>query len=382
MDTGQGQRPSNNTVKTKATTTVSRHTNLLEDRHVLLNSVTLRVDALGADALLELNGLVNTLATGQHFLSTDEHVESVGNTDAVSNSGASIVKLSIERTGSLGELVNDVEVSVVLLADDFAEGLLLGSAHILVVGDVGELGGAFLSEKLLCFGEGQSDLLARLGKKERFRMVNGSDGFDLGRASLCIDHLITLDGLERLLHLGLDNNKTLGVDVGNPLHHAAADNGFLLRGHNNTLDVPVTSLAELDKAHLGTLHTRVLEPSTDDNGLSIVGFVEGADFDFLGVLAEVGGSNLLVSVVVLGGVILEAEFGGSLLGSELSSALSLESLLLGLGLGLLETLLRRGSSVVGRRDLRWGGSFVGHIDFVFGGSNDTGRGNGGAAMKQ
>lgn len=162
VNTGKSQSPSDNTVETETTTTVRRNTNLSEDSQVLLDTVALGVDTLGADALLELVGVVDTLTTRENLLATDEHVESVCNTDAVSDCGASVIELGVERSCGLGELVDNVEVGVVLLADDLTESLLLRSAHVLVVANVGELGGAFLSEKLLGIGKGQTDLLAGL----------------------------------------------------------------------------------------------------------------------------------------------------------------------------------------------------------------------------
>jgi hypothetical protein len=185
VNTGKSESPSDNTVETETTTTVRRDADLSEDSHVLLDTVARGIDALGADALFELAGVVDTLTTGKNLLSSDEHVKSVCDADAISDCGASVVELGVEGSGSLGELVDDVEVGVVLLADDLTKSLLLGSAHILVVADVSELGGAFLSEELLGIGKGQADLLAGLREEEGLGAVNGSDGLNLGGASLC-----------------------------------------------------------------------------------------------------------------------------------------------------------------------------------------------------
>lgn len=185
MNTGKSQSPSDDTVETETTTTVGRNTDLSEDGKVLLDTVALGVNALGADALLELVGVADTLTTGKNLLSSDEHVESVCDADAISNCGASVVELGVKGSSGLGELVDDVKVGVVLLANNLTQSLLLGSAHILVVADVGELSGAFLSEELLGVGKGQADLLAGLGEEERLGAVNGSDGLNLGGASLC-----------------------------------------------------------------------------------------------------------------------------------------------------------------------------------------------------
>jgi hypothetical protein len=185
MNTGKSQSPSDNTIETETTTAVGRDTDLSEDSQVLPDTVALGIDLLGADTLLKLVGVVDTLTTGKNLLSSDKHVESVCDADSISDCGAGIVELGVEGSGGLGELVDNVKVGVVLLADNLTQGLLLGSAHILVVADVGELGRAFLSEELLGFGKGQADLLAGLGEEEGLGAVNGSDGLNLDSASLC-----------------------------------------------------------------------------------------------------------------------------------------------------------------------------------------------------
>ena len=164
-----------------------RHTHLSERRYVLLDAGTLRVDALGADTLLEFDRVVDPLTAGEHLLPADEHIEGICDANAVSYRSSSIVDLGVEGPRRLGELIDDVEVCLVLGTDDLAKGLLLRGAHVFVVAYVGELRGTFLSKELLRLGKGQTDFLARLGKEERFRMVNGSDCFDFGRTSLCID---------------------------------------------------------------------------------------------------------------------------------------------------------------------------------------------------
>ena len=129
----------------------------------------------------------------------------------------------------------------------------------------------------------------------------------LGNVKLKSGNTAALDRLKRLLNLGLNSNETLRADAGDPLNHGLADNRLLLRGHNYTLNIPVSTLSQLDKAHLGTLNTRVLEPSADNNSLSIVRLVKVSDLDLLGILAESSAGDLLVSVAVLGGVVGEAQ---------------------------------------------------------------------------
>lgn len=143
VDTRQVKEPSNNAVKTDTTATVGGHASLSEHVDVLLDAVALGVDALLDDAGLELLGVIDTLAARKDLLAAEEEVEGVGDL------GVGVVKLGVEGAGALGELVEHVEVRVELLAHDGAESLLLGSAHVLVVGNVAELLGTLLAEKLL-----------------------------------------------------------------------------------------------------------------------------------------------------------------------------------------------------------------------------------------
>ncbi len=125
MNTGKLEEPGNHAVKTDTTTTVSGHTDLAECRDVFLDTVAVGVDALGTDALLQLGGVVDTLSTGENLLSTEEEIEGVGHTNIVANGSAAVVNLGVEGTGSLRELVNEVEVGLVLLAHKCTESLLL-----------------------------------------------------------------------------------------------------------------------------------------------------------------------------------------------------------------------------------------------------------------
>ncbi|KAM0819334.1 hypothetical protein AB5N19_05149 [Seiridium cardinale] len=73
-----------------------------------------------------------------------------------------------------------------------------------------------------------------------------------------------LNGFGRSLHPDFNRNEDPEVDAGDPSDHAATDDGLLLRGHNDALDVPVTPFAELKKARLGALYERVLKSCTHD----------------------------------------------------------------------------------------------------------------------
>lgn len=162
-----------------------RHTDLPERRQVLLDASAFRVNTLGADALLQLGRVVDTLATRQHLLPTNEEIKGICHTNAIPDRSARVIELGIEWSCRLGEFVNHVKVGVVLGTDDLAKRLLLRSAHILIVTYVCKLGGTFFSQQLLRLGKRQADFLAWLGEKEGFRVVNGSDRLNFVSESLC-----------------------------------------------------------------------------------------------------------------------------------------------------------------------------------------------------
>jgi hypothetical protein len=196
MDAWQVQIPRHNTVQANTTTAVSRNTGLPENVDVFLDTWAGGVDPLGANSRLQLGRIVDTLPTGADLLASHEKV--IGIRDL----GVGWVHLGVEGTGRLGELVEDVEVGLVLLADEGAEGLLLWSAHVLIVADVAELLGAFLAEELLAFGKGQADLPAILGKKELVGRVDGADqGNLLGAAVLDVAENMEENAFENLLRV-------------------------------------------------------------------------------------------------------------------------------------------------------------------------------------
>jgi hypothetical protein len=133
VDTWECQKPSNHAIKTNATSTMRRHTDLSKRSHVLLDAGTFRVNTLCADTLLELSRVVNSLTAREHLLPTDKHIKGIRDTNTISYSSASIVNLGVKWPRRLRELINDVKVRLVLGADDFAQGLFLGSAHIFIV---------------------------------------------------------------------------------------------------------------------------------------------------------------------------------------------------------------------------------------------------------
>lgn len=121
------------------------NTDLSKCRQVLLDTSTFRVDTLSADTPLEFSRVVNSLTAREHLLPTDEHIESICNTNTISYRSAGVVNLGIKWPRRLRKLINGVKVRIVLDADDFAKGLLLRGAHVFIVPYVCKLWGAFLS---------------------------------------------------------------------------------------------------------------------------------------------------------------------------------------------------------------------------------------------
>lgn len=99
---------------------------MAESVEVVLEALLGRVETLGAHGSLQLIDVVNTLSTGHDLLTTHEEVVGVGETGVLG------VGLGVEGTDSHGELVQDVEVSVVLFADDLAKLLLHGSGEVVL----------------------------------------------------------------------------------------------------------------------------------------------------------------------------------------------------------------------------------------------------------
>lgn len=130
---GQTQEEHDNTVQTKTTTGVGRAA-LAESIQVVLKALLVGVDALGAHRLHQLVDVVNTLGTGHDLFTTHEEVIRVG------EAGILGVGLGVEGAHGHGELVQDVEISVVLLANDLAKLLLHSRAEVVLksflLGDV------------------------------------------------------------------------------------------------------------------------------------------------------------------------------------------------------------------------------------------------------
>lgn len=156
-----------------------RGTTLAESIEVILEALLVRLKTLSAHRLLQFLDIVDTLGTGHDLLSTHEEVVRVREALVVG------VSLSVEGTDSHGELVEDVEVGVVLLADDLAELLLhRGGEVVLEVLLLGDVDAGFLQK-----GDSvhvvHAQGLAVLGELEVTGLGVGLlDGGDLGCVAL------------------------------------------------------------------------------------------------------------------------------------------------------------------------------------------------------
>lgn len=92
--------------------------------HIVLSTRTIRINwgIVLAHLLRQQVGVVDTLGAGQDFLAAHEHVVGVGE-EGVLGRGHGVGGADGE-----GKLVQDVEVRVVFLQDEFAEFLFLGGA--------------------------------------------------------------------------------------------------------------------------------------------------------------------------------------------------------------------------------------------------------------
>lgn len=121
----QAKEEHDNTVQTETTTGVRRAA-LAESVEVVLEALLVRLETLSAHRLFQLLDIVDTLGTGHDLLTTHEEVVGVGEALVVG------VGLGVEGTHGHGEFVEDIEVSVVLLADDLAELLLHGGGEVVL----------------------------------------------------------------------------------------------------------------------------------------------------------------------------------------------------------------------------------------------------------
>lgn len=111
-----------------------RGATLAEGIEVILEALLVRLKTLSTHRLLQLLDIVDTLGAGHDLLATHEEIVRVGEALVVG------IGLGVEGTDGHGELVEDVEVGVVLLADDLAKLLLHRGGEVvleaLLLGDV------------------------------------------------------------------------------------------------------------------------------------------------------------------------------------------------------------------------------------------------------
>lgn len=156
-----------------------RGTTLAESIEVILEALLVGLKTLSAHRLLQFLDIVDTLGTRHDLLSTHEEVVRVREALVVG------VGLGVEGTDGHGELVEDVEVGVVLLADDLAELLLHGGGEVVLEALLlGDIDAGFLQQ-----GDSvhvvHAQGLAVLGKLEVAGLGVGLlDGGDLGCVAL------------------------------------------------------------------------------------------------------------------------------------------------------------------------------------------------------
>lgn len=103
-----------------------RRAALAESIEIILEALLVGLKTLGAHRLLKLLDIVNTLSTGHDLLATHEEVVRVGEALVVG------VGLGVEGTDGHGELVEDIEVGIILVADNLAELLLHGGGKVVL----------------------------------------------------------------------------------------------------------------------------------------------------------------------------------------------------------------------------------------------------------
>ena len=124
-DVRQSQEEHDNAVQTQTTTGV-RRTSLTESVEVVLEALLVGVDALVDHGSLQLLDVVDTLSSRHDLFTAHEEVVRVGELRVLG------VGLGVEWPQGHGELVEDEEVGVVLLADDLAQLLLHGCRQVVL----------------------------------------------------------------------------------------------------------------------------------------------------------------------------------------------------------------------------------------------------------
>jgi len=175
----QSQEEHDNPVQTQATTSV-RRASLTESIEVVLESFLVRVNTFSNHRSLQFLNVVDTLGTGHDLLTTHEEVIRVG------EAGVLGVGFGVEGAHGHGELVENVEVGVVLVADDLAQLLLHRGAEVVLEAFLFRDVDAGFLEQVHTVHVGQAQGLAVLGELEVTGLgVRLLDGFDL----LAVAHL-------------------------------------------------------------------------------------------------------------------------------------------------------------------------------------------------
>lgn len=295
---------------------VTRHEHLLVQLGRLgQEGITLEV--------VELENVSSTLGGGSNHLGSVDLNEALGH-EELSEQLANTVLDTENGLVGLGSEINASGIKTGIEVDNLQlESLGLGLRSRSVLNQNGGLLGSLGNDKELV--DGNLDIL------------NGGG----------------LDGLGRLDNGTLDQHNGLERDGAGKLDHLLG-NGVSVDGQQ-TLDVG-RLLSERHKAHLVTLKSGGVHTGSENNLLAGHGLVEVLDLDSLDAgLVLLSRLDHGENTVVLGGVIDLVGLSLSLLSGKSGSSLGLLSLLLLLGLQLLESLLGQRLAVSAEHDL--GGDF-------------------------
>lgn len=156
-----------------------RRTSLAESVQVVLKALLVGIDSLGNHRGLQLLDVVDTLGTGHDLLTTHEEVIRVGESIVLR------VGLGVEGSHGHRELVQNVEIGVVLVANDLAQLLLHRRREVILKSLLLRDINTSLLQHSHTIHVVQSQSLAVLGKLEVTGLgVRFLDGLDLFRVTL------------------------------------------------------------------------------------------------------------------------------------------------------------------------------------------------------
>lgn len=308
----------------------------------------------------------------EHSLKVAGHEHLLVQLGGLGQEGVALEVVELEDVGSslrgsgnhlgsvdLNEALGDQELPE-QLADavlDSEDGLVGGGSQIDASGiesgvevDDGQTGGLGLS------------LGSRSVLNQNRRLLGGLGNHkELGDGNLNVLDGGGLDRLRRLDNSTLDEHNGFQRDGAGKLDHLLRD-GVGVDGQQ-TLDVG-RLLSERHKAHLVALETGSVDSGSEHNLLATHGLVEVLDLDPLDTgLVLLSGLDHGQHAVVGGGVVDLLGLSLGLLSGQSGRGLCLLSLLLLLGLQLLESLLRQRLAIGTQHDLGLGGSGLG-LDVV------------------